>query len=876
MQALSDRYRILRVLGEGGMATVYLARDLKHKRNVAIKVMRPELAATLGADRFLREVEIAGHLNHPHILPLYDSGAADGLLYYVMPHVEGETLRDRLQKQGALPVDEALQLAREVAEALAYAHRRGIVHRDIKPANIMLGEGHALVADFGIARALGDGGAESLTRTGLAVGTPRYMAPEQAMGEREVDGRADVYATGAMLYEMLAGEPPFSGPNARAILARTLTEKPRALSSVRSGLPPGLEATLDRALARNPADRFATAEQMVLAIDAVRREGSPSAAIATATPEAAERPGGAAPLASPPRGGPTLRHALMGGAAALAVLAAAAAVITARRPAAAPGRVTNRVAVLPFVNQGAQRDDYFAEGIADEVRGKLARINGLAIIASATAARYKGSSKEPQTIAQELDADYLLLGRVRWAGSGDTRRVQVVPELIDARTGEVTWQESFDTHLTDVFEVQSQIASRVAGALGVALGGTVQQQLSLRPTTSGEAYQLYLKARGIAAIDPASQRSSADLLEQAVALDSAFADAWAALSAAQSRVYGGEGTASAARRAREALAKARQLAPEAAATHVAAARFQLAVERNPQAAQVEMDLALRVAPNDANVLTAASQFDRNNGDLVPALAKLERAREIDPRSYGTLAGLSRLYLNMGRPADAEAAAESMAQLRPTELEVVHWRAIILTARGKPDEARAAIREAMAAGVPAPSLAAHFAGFQEVSWILDEPERQLVGRLTPSAFENDLAFWGQSLATAYWQLGDSARARAYADSALAESSAQAKAVPDDPQRAGLHGLMLAYLGRGPAARSEMRRMPAVHPNTEEGRYVLLLVLRVELALGDDERALDSLERMRTLGVFYARPEWLRADPTFRSLEGHPRFDALLKT
>lgn len=566
----------------------------------------------------------------------------------------------------------------------------------------------------------------------------------------------------------------------------------------------------------------------------------------------------------------------MAGAATLVTGAVLATFFASRRPEASPAHGTSRLAVLPFVNQGARADDYFAEGIADAVRGKLARVNGLAIIASATAARFKGSSKEPQAIAQELDADYLLLGRVRWAGDGGARRVQVVPELIDGRTGEVTWQESFDTDLTDVFEVQSQIATQVASALGVALGTSEQQQLGRRPTDNVEAYQLYLRARGPAVNDPTSLQSSIALLDQAVALDPEFADAWAALAVAQSRLHGiGSGTASGVRRAREALERATHLAPDAATTHAAAAQFQRSVEGNAQAAQAEMNLALLAAPNDADILTTAAQFDRNNGDLASALVKLERAREIDPRSYGTLAGLSRLYLNVGRLADAETAATSMAQLRPTELEVVHWRAIILAAQGRLDAARAAVREAMVAGTPAPGIAAQFAGFQEVGWILDGPERELVFRLTPSAFDNDVAFWGQSLATAWWQQGDSARARAYADSGLSESAAQARARPDDPQLAALHALLLAYLGRGREARKEVGRLlPMVGPDTEEARYLRLLLLRVELALDDRERALDYLEQMRERGVVYARAEWLRADPTFRSLRGHPRFEALL--
>ena len=258
--ALADRYRIERVLGEGGMATVYLAEDLKHRRKVAVKVMRPELAATLGASRFLREIEIATQLSHPHILPVYDSGDAGGVLYYVMPHVAGESLRERIQRDGQLPVDEALQLAREVADALGYAHRRGIIHRDIKPANVMLSEGHALVADFGIARAT-DGG-QALTQTGLSVGTPQYMSPEQATGERDIDARADVYAIGAVLYEMLAGQPPYSGSTPQAVLAKSLTQDMAPLATVRAGMPAAVVAVVAKATARNPSDRYASGAEL--------------------------------------------------------------------------------------------------------------------------------------------------------------------------------------------------------------------------------------------------------------------------------------------------------------------------------------------------------------------------------------------------------------------------------------------------------------------------------------------------------------------------------------------------------------------------------------------------------------------------------------
>ena len=477
---------------------------------------------------------------------MYDSGESDGLLYYVMPYVEGETLREKLQREGALPVDDALRLAREVAEALAYAHRQGIIHRDIKPANILLSEGHALVADFGIARAVGDSGGEQLTATGIAVGTPQYMAPEQATGDKEVDGRADVYATGAVLYEMLAGEPPFTGPSARVILTRSLTELPRSLTGARQGLPPPSMRVVQKALAKNPVDRYATGCALVTALDSLRTgmtSGTTSAVTAPATEvlPASTKAASAAMDAMPKKFvlGAEPRHRGRGGAGGVGgdgdVMAGRAGKAGDGSRRAGRG---NRIAVLPFQNQGASTDEYFADGIADEVRGKLSRVSGLKVIASSSASQYKGSTKSPQVIASELGADYLLGGTVRWAtGADGKRRVQVVPELIDASTGDVKWQQSFDTDITDVFEVQSQIATRVAGALGVALGRNEQQQLTKRPTGNVEAYQLYLKGRAVQGPDPVSLRESVAYLEQAVALDSTFGDAWAAFRMQLSRLY---------------------------------------------------------------------------------------------------------------------------------------------------------------------------------------------------------------------------------------------------------------------------------------------------------------------------------------------------
>jgi serine/threonine-protein kinase len=260
--ALADRDRLEREVGQGGMATVYLAHDLRHDRRVALKVLRPELSAILGAQRFLAEIKTTANLQHPHILGLFDSGEADGLVFYVMPFVEGESLRARLHREKQLPVDEAVRIAREVADALDYAHRHGVIHRDIKPENILLHDGRALVADFGIALAAARSeGGSRMTETGMSLGTPHYMSPEQAMGEREITARSDVYALGCVLYEMLTGEPPFTGPTAQAIIARVMTEEPRSLTLQRKTVPPHVDAAVAIALSKLPADRFASAAQ---------------------------------------------------------------------------------------------------------------------------------------------------------------------------------------------------------------------------------------------------------------------------------------------------------------------------------------------------------------------------------------------------------------------------------------------------------------------------------------------------------------------------------------------------------------------------------------------------------------------------------------
>ncbi|HRP08570.1 MAG TPA: protein kinase [Gemmatimonadales bacterium] len=856
-RAVADRYRIERVIGEGGMATVYLAEDLKHHRKVALKVMRPELAETLGTDRFLREVEIAARLSHPGILAVFDSGQSDGFLYYVMPFVEGESLPERLARERQLPAADALRIAREVAEALAYAHSQGVVHRDIKPANILLSAGHALVADFGIARPT-VAQEQALTRTGLAIGTPQYMSPEQASGATDIDGRTDIYSLGCVLYEMLTGEPPFTGPTAQAVIARSLSESPRPLDHTREGLPPAVSSSVLRSLAKSPADRF-------------RGAGEFAAALADA--ELQTRSGFQPTVAAPI--GARLGWKTLAVAAAV-ILALGAGIARIFGVGGADGGEMRRLAVLPFDNQGNPDDAFFADGIVDEVRGKLARLPRLSVIASTSAGQYRGSTKAPVEIARELGVDYLLVGRVRWLGdTGTVRRVQVVSELVDGRTGATTWQDSFDGRITDVFQMQATMAARVAGALGTALGTADERDLANRPTSSALAYELYLRGKAITDNGAAAQRSAAGYFEQAVALDAGFADAWAALGSSLSSVYAnGTRELPVGRRAREAIDRARELAPNSVASYLAASRLAILVDGDFDAAGATIARALAIEPRNPAVLAAAGQLDATRGNADSAVLHLEMARELDPRSTVVLSPLLNALVLKENFERAKEIGHEVIALDPGDLQSVQTLTEAYLGTDDLEGARDMLRSVLQR-VPSTQVVTYFAGYNELAWVLEPKEQALLFRLTAAAFDNDVAWWGQALAIAAHQRGDLELARAYADSSLATSAEQSRANPGDAQLRVLYGVMLAYDGQKEQALAEGRLALESAParGSVNNTYAMLQMARIEIAVGEYDRAIRTLTESRQLN--YPSRGRLRLDPTFAPLRGMPGFEALVK-
>jgi serine/threonine-protein kinase len=603
--ALAGRYRIERELGQGGMAVVFLAHDLKHQRDVALKVMRPELAKSIGADRFLREVRIAAQLSHPHILGVHDSGDADGFLYYVMPVVKGESLRERLNRQRQLPIDDALAITQGVAAALGHAHAQGVVHRDIKPENILLHDGEAVVTDFGIARAAGEVG-ERLTETGLVVGTPLYMSPEQASGEKEITGQSDLYSLGCVLYEMLAGEPPYAGSAAQAIIAKKLSEPVPRVSVLRDQVPPAVEAVLDRALSRAPADRFPTTARFATELEAARTLGA---------------------RAAPERRRAWTRYVL--GVTALAALAAAALLAGLPQRFLGP-KVTadtiRAVAVLPFENLGGGEEHAaFIAGLHHDLLTHLNRIEGLAVRSRTSVLAFMGRGMSLGEIGRALQVDAVMEGGVQWADG----LLRVNAQLIDVKTDAHIWADQFDHEtVTDLLTTQTAIVRRIAGELGVQLSAEASARVARRPTESDEAYDLYLRAYPLVAEFEDFAAATA-LLERAVAVDPGFALAYALLARAmlwnRDNMTYGEAADSALVLARRAV----RLDPDVGETH-GALGLTLDAKLVFDEAEQSYRRSIALSPGNAVAYLTLGEMKTTLGELDEAHELMLRAQVLDP------------------------------------------------------------------------------------------------------------------------------------------------------------------------------------------------------------------------------------------------------
>ena len=655
-----------RELGRGGMATVYLARDLKHDRLVALKVLRPELAASLGADRFLREIQVTAHLTHPNILPLLDSGRADEFLYYVTPYVEGESLRSRLERERQLPVDEAVRLAAAVAGALDYAHRHQIIHRDIKPENILLEDGQAVVADFGIARALHAAESAKLTETGVAVGTVAYMSPEQATGE-EFDGRSDIYSLGCVLYEMLAGEPPFTGPTAQVVTARRLAGSVPSLHAVRDSVPRQIEQAIGKALAKLPADRFATAAEFADALT----------------------PGGPAPRPTAFR----LSWRRAGGVAAAFLAIFGAVLVSRSKTHGAREPASNGVAVLYFDNLSRDTADaYLADGLTEELISRLGQVARLTVKSRNAVRRFRGRlADDPSAVGRALGVVHLVSGSVRHAGA----RLRVTVELVNAATGDRMWGQQYDRAEADLLGIQEDIAVTIATAIGGRLLPAERSSLTQRPTRDPGAYDHFVKGNYFLGqrTAPAVGRAI-DEYRAALQLDPSFTEALARVAYSYAlfldwgwRYPNASPESLLARGFAAADSALRQDSTSSDAWMARAYVLAMSGTRTTAPAIAAFERAIALDPRNAEAYHQYGWVLMGlERDSASAEANL-RALELDPARFATMLNLAALRTVQRRYNEGLRGMDSALSGEPGLAYLYAWRALSRLTVGRASEAR---------------------------------------------------------------------------------------------------------------------------------------------------------------------------------------------
>jgi serine/threonine protein kinase/Tfp pilus assembly protein PilF len=632
--SLDARFTIGRELGRGGMATVYLAEERKYGRQVAIKVMRAELAASVGGERFLREIGIVARLSHPHIVPLIDSGDAEGVLYYVSPYVAGGSLRDRLAREGHLPIAEATRIAYEVGTALDYAHRNGFVHRDVKPENILFADGQAVLADFGVARTCGISMVDAVTEQGMAVGTPAYMSPEQASGDSDIGTASDVYSLACVVYEMLAGTPPLMASTARALLMRQVTEMPRPIRAIRPEVSSNIEQALVRALAKAPADRF------------------PSVSEFTAALQAADS----------------------GRAQILQTL-------------------TRSIAVLPFVNASPDpENEYLSDGITDELIDALSKVEGLRVASRTSVFALKGKLQDVRAIGALLGAAEVLEGTVRKSGD----RLRITAQLTSTDDGRLMWSQRYDRTLRDVFEIQDEIARTIVGTLRATSFSTLTP-IARRYTDNVTAYGLYLRGRyAWNKRSQEGVTEAIEYFEQAITEDPEYALAYTGLADAVAlhvdyrSVPVHEGFERAKAYARKALA----LDDTLAEAHASLAWCLFAYDWDWENADAEFQRAIELDPRYATAHQWYGFLLASGGRLEEAIITGHTAQELDPSSVSVRRSLGWLYVYARRYEQARYHLTRAISMNPTAEESYRVLGLTLALEGQLDESERVLREAV--------------------------------------------------------------------------------------------------------------------------------------------------------------------------------------
>ncbi len=864
--ALADRYVIEREVGLGGMATVYLARDLRHRRRVALKVLRPELAA-FGPERFLQEIEIAANIAHPHVLPVYDSGEAEGFVYYVMPYMEGGSLQDRLRREGEFPISEALRVLRDVADALAAAHAQGVIHRDIKPHNVMFSRGHALVADFGIAKALTEAtDREALTTAGVSLGTPRYMSPEQATGDPNVDHRSDIYALGVVAYELLTGEAPFTGKTTQALVAAHIADDPVPLRKHRPSVSKELEQVVMLCLEKKPADRWQSAEELRNAFDALM------------TPTEGARVSSLM-LRAPSRVTPRLFGGIAAGAVGLfAVVALVMGLIQRDAEGSAPGRLV--IAALPFENMsGDPANDAFTSGIHDNVIGKLAKVSGFRVIPRTSVREYASTSKRIAEIGEELGADAVLEASVQRSGN----QVQINARLMDARTEEILWDGALIRELTaeNLFSVQADIVASIAEALQTTLTPAEQRSLMKMMTDDLDAWEQFQLGRDYFYRSDREQdmRFAMRSFERAVEHDSEFADAYAYLASVKLFMYWLEferGDAWLAS-AKADIDRAFAIDTNSAGAWAALGSYRYWGFRDYDEALAAFAIADSLILDLPEVAVGIGAINRRRvGNMETALEHFRRARELDPRAPVHLTDVGVTLSLLRRWVEAEATFDAGIAIHPQNSGYYIEKALARLAHvGVVDSVWSIIDDAR-------TLAnVDDAFFYQVSWLatLDRDYDRAEALL--AEVRNDALSAGHTRALRLGLIkrfrGDDAAARPLLDSARVLLQRQ---LHDDVFDARVYAAIAwthAAVGNRDEAITAGQRATELLPIERDAyygpRYAEALAMTYAL-LGDAENAVQLLDSLLSMPGELDRFK-LRLDPTYDAIRNDPGFQRLLE-
>ena len=708
-EALGGAYLLERELGGGGMSRVFVAQDAALGRRIVVKVLPPEMAAAVNQERFRREIHLAASLLHPHIVPLLSAGESHGFPYYTMPFVEGESLRARLVRDWRLPVVEAVRLTCEAARALDYAHRSGIVHRDMKPDNILLHDGHAMVVDFGIARAIREAArGAALTSVGIAIGTPAYMSPEQVSAERELDGRSDIYALGCVLYEMLAGDPPFTGRNARTILLRHMADPVPRIRAVRADVPAAIEDVLMKALAKEPADRYDTAGELAVALE--------TSWMRHVTPRT--------PMAAIPEGGTLQRF----------------------------------VAVLPFDNMSPDpENEYFSDGMTEDIIAQISKIGKIKVMSRTSTMRFKGHPQSVREIGRELGVTHVLEGSVRRSGA----RLRIVAQLIDAQSDEHLWSETYDRDMTDVFAIQSEVARQIADKLDADLSPMERSRLAQKPTEDIEAYNLYLLGRHhYSKVTPEDFTKAMEYFRRAVDRDPKFAQAYASL--AEARMYLGLGywgirPHDAQPDAFALATKALQVDPNCAEAHASLGLYYECYQYQWGDSGRELARAVELNSSSPMLRVFYGMHHCAHGRDDEALIQRELAAQLDPSAMAVRGNTAWISYLCGRSEAAIAEGRSLRDIEPTSAYAAFSHGLVCAQGGDPNEAIAAFRDAVRLSNEASLYLVMLAyglavGGQHVE------SRALLERV--HTLEKTEFVWPMGIAFAYAHLGEESRALDY--------------------------------------------------------------------------------------------------------------------